>query len=160
MKTVTRFSVSAVIAAAAVFMISRRRKKYDLSGKTVLITGGSRGLGLAMAREFARLGSRVAVCARNSIEVQRALDDQELARAGAIGLARDVTNRDNVREMVEAVHRELGPIDILVNNAGVIQVGPSELMNVSDYEEAMRTHFWGPVYATAEVSQPPKPTRS
>ena len=109
------------------------------------------GLGLAMAREFARQGSRVAVCARDSIEVQRALDDDELARAGAIGLVGDVTSRDNVRQMVEAVHRELGPIDILVNNAGVIQVGPSELMNVSDYEEAMRTHFWGPVYATAEV---------
>ena len=139
------------IAAAAAFLLRRKRNIYDLNGKTILITGGSRGLGLAMAREFSRQGSRIAICARDADELQRALDDEALAQTGAIGVTCDITDRKSVRKMIDAVRSQLGPIDVLVNNAGVIQVGPSEVMNITDYEEAMRTHFWGPVYAVAEV---------
>jgi NAD(P)-dependent dehydrogenase (short-subunit alcohol dehydrogenase family) len=151
MTTLMKIAATTGIAAASVFLLTRKRKTYDLDGKTVLITGGSRGLGLAMAREFSKQGSRVAICARDGDEIQRALDDGALAQSGTIGVTCDITDRDSVRKMVDAVRTQLGPIDVLVNNAGVIQVGPSEVMNIADYEEAMKTHFWGPVYAVAEV---------
>jgi NAD(P)-dependent dehydrogenase (short-subunit alcohol dehydrogenase family) len=62
-----------------------------------------------------------------------------------------VTDRAQVRELVEVVTRHLGRIDVLVNNAGVIQVGPLEEMTLEDYEQSMAVHFWGPLYATLAV---------
>src|SRR5262249_52903527 len=56
-----------------------------------------------------------------------------------------------VKHMVDAVWNHFGPIDVLINNAGVIEVGPLETMTLQDFEEAMRTHFWGPVYTTMAV---------
>jgi NAD(P)-dependent dehydrogenase (short-subunit alcohol dehydrogenase family) len=152
MNTFIKLVTSAGIAGAAtMFLLSRKKKRYGLAGKTVLITGGSRGLGLAMAREFCREGSRVAICARDSAEIERALSVNQLASTGAIGRICDITNRESVREMIQDVCDQLGPIEVLVNNAGVIQVGPSELMELSDYDEAMKAHFWGPVYTTTEI---------
>lgn len=126
----------------------RRWTDYDLRGKSVLITGGSRGLGLVMAREFASEGARVAICARDPVELERAR--QDLARRGAEVLAVpcDVTERAQVNELIQLVGRHFGAIDVLVNNAGVIQVGPAEVMTLDDYDEAMRVHFWGPLYTT------------
>ncbi len=63
----------------------------------------------------------------------------------------DVTERTQVKELVSVVSEHFGGIDVLVNNAGVIQVGPIEVMTIEDYEEAMQTHFWGPLYATLAV---------
>jgi NAD(P)-dependent dehydrogenase (short-subunit alcohol dehydrogenase family) len=150
-KSILKVMIVGGIAGAAALLLTRRRKAYNLSGKTVLITGGSRGLGLAMAREFASKGSRVAICARDSAEIERALGDNDLLRSGAIGRTCDVTDLEDVRAMIKDLRDRLGHIDILVNNAGVIQVGPSDVMSISDYREAMDTHFWGAVYTTAEV---------
>ena len=140
----------AAIAGMAAFLLSRKRK-HAISGKNVLITGGSRGLGLALAREFTAEGCHVAICARDAAEIDRALEDEMLSAAGAVGHVCDVTKRDQVREMIQDLRASFGSIDILVNNAGVIQVGPAELMDLSDYEEAMNTHFWGPLYTALEV---------
>jgi len=63
----------------------------------------------------------------------------------------DVRNQSEVNLMVEAVRNHYGQIDVLVNNAGVIQVGPVEVMTLKDYEEAMKIHFWGPLYTTLAV---------
>ena len=138
-------------ALMAVRSVVRKWSEYDLRGKTVLITGGSRGLGLVMAREFAREGAKVAICARDAEELNRARAD--LARRGARVLAVpcDVTEQEQVKELVNVVRDHCGQIDVLVNNAGVIQVGPLEVMTVEDYEEAMLTHFWGPLYTTLAV---------
>ena len=141
---------AAAITGAATLLLMPRRTR-DIAGKSVLITGGSRGLGLALSREFARQGCRVALCARDPEEISRALSDEELARSEAVGRVCDITNPDQVREMIGELGRLFGGIDILVNNAGVIQVGPAELMTLADYEEAINTHFWGPLYITLEV---------
>jgi NAD(P)-dependent dehydrogenase (short-subunit alcohol dehydrogenase family) len=132
----------ALLAARAAF---RKWQEYGLRGKTVLITGGSRGLGLVMAREFAREGAQVAICARDREELERASED--LARQGArvFAVPCDVTDRSQVRELVEVVTGHFGRIDVLVNNAGVIQVGPLEVMTLEDYEQALNVHFWGPL---------------
>ena len=118
---------------------------YDLKDKTVLITGGSRGLGLVMAREFAREGSRLALCARDEQELDQARVDLEKLGAEVMVVPCDVTNRQDVNVMIAAVNNRFGAVDVLVNNAGVIQVGPLEVMTTEDFEQAMQAHFWGPL---------------
>ena len=118
---------------------------YDLKDKTVLITGGSRGLGLVMAREFAREGARLVLCARDEQELDQARLDLEKFGAEVMTARCDVTNRHDVMAMVANVYTQLGSIDVLVNNAGVIQVGPLEVMTHEDFELAMQAHFWGPL---------------
>lgn len=119
--------------------------EYDLKNKTVLITGGSRGLGLVMAREFARQGSRLVLCARDEQELQQAQADVEEFGAEVMTVPCDVTDKHAVNEMIAAVNDRFGTIDVLVNNAGIIQVGPLEVMTAEDFERAMQVHFWGPL---------------
>jgi len=126
-------------------------RAYDLRGKVVLITGSSRGLGLVLAREFAREGARLALCARDPDELDRALEELGGQGVRAAGVVCDITDRHQVEQMVDVFRQAFGRIDVLVNNAGVIQVGPMEEMTLADYEEAMRTHYWGPLYATLAV---------
>jgi NAD(P)-dependent dehydrogenase (short-subunit alcohol dehydrogenase family) len=138
----------ALVAARAAV---QRWREYDLRDKVVLITGGSRGLGLVMAREFAREGAKLAVCARDPEELERARAELTEGGARVLAVPCDVTERAQVNELVNVVRDHYGRIDVLVNNAGVIQVGPIEVMTVEDFDEAMRTHFWGPLYATLAV---------
>ncbi len=119
--------------------------EYDLKDKTVLITGGSRGLGLVMAREFAREGARLVLCARDQEELEQARLDLESRGAEVMVVPCDVTNQQDVKSMIAAVYPRFGAVDVLVNNAGVIQVGPLEVMTHEDFELAMRAHFWGPL---------------
>ena len=128
-----------------------RLRQDDLAGQVVLITGGSRGLGLLLAREFARHGCQVAICARDAEELERA--KAELARQGAdvFTVVCDVSSRQAVLQMVQAVTKHYGQIDILVNNAGQIRVGPLETMKLNDFKAAMNELYWGPVYASLDV---------
>ena len=119
--------------------------EYDLKNKTVLITGGSRGLGLVMAREFAREGARLALCARDDEELERARMDLDSFGTEVMVFRCDVRNRHEVADMIAAVTNRFGHIDVLVNNAGVIQVGPIEVMTHEDFELVMQAHFWGPL---------------
>ncbi|PYS76079.1 MAG: ketoacyl reductase [Acidobacteria bacterium] len=135
----------ALLAARALY---RRWREYDLRGKTVLVTGGSRGLGLVLAREFADEGANVAICARDPAELERARRDLAGRGARVFAFPCDVTERAQVKELVEVVTKHFGGVDVLVNNAGVIQVGPAEVMTLEDFEQALAVHFWGPLYAT------------
>lgn len=132
-------------------MAVRLRRRIDFHGKVVLITGGSRGLGLVMAREFAAAGADVAICARDSDELDRARQEIRQYGVDVLGVMCDVTKRNQMEGMVEGLTRHFHHIDILVNNAGTISVGPMETMTVKDYEEAMQLHFWAPLYATLAV---------
>ena len=99
--------------------------------------------------------SPAAACAwplrRDAAELERA--SQELTGSGAevIAVPCDVTSQQDVEAMVRQVLERLGRIDILINNAGVIQVGPFEVTTIEDYEQALRTHFWAPLYTTLAV---------
>lgn len=128
----------------------RRRSLSSLRGQTVLITGGSRGLGLAMAHAFAREGCRIAICARDRAELEAARSHLGLGDA-LLTLECDVTDQAQVAAAVERANASLGGIDVLVNNAGEIQVGPLESMTVEDFEHAMSVMFWGTVYPTLGV---------
>lgn len=123
----------------------------DLRGQTVLITGASRGLGLALAREFARQGCRIAICARDTDELERAAQMLRNQGAEVFAVVCDVAVHDDVQRMVRRTMEGFGQIDILVNNAGVIQVGPLATQTLKDFQEAMDVMFWGQVYTTLEV---------
>lgn len=129
----------------------RRSREYRLRGRTVLITGGSRGLGLVLARELAGEGANLVICARDEDALERAR--RELAEAGAPVLAApcDVTDRRQVASLVAAARERFGAIDVLVNNAGLIQVGPLEAQTLEDFEASINLHFWAPLFTTLAV---------
>ena len=124
----------------------RSRRFMDFSGRTVVIAGGSRGLGLVLARHFAAEGARVVLMARDEAELARAQDDLASRGAGVSTIVCDVRSRSDVDTAIARIVREHQTIDVLVNNAGIIQVGPIVHMTPSDFEDAMATHFWGPLF--------------
>lgn len=153
-KKARRFSLGRLAAAglgAAVGLKTLRRRRESFQGKTVLITGASRGLGLLLARRFLQEGARVIISGREPETLHRA--SAELAHLGGELLAVECDVRDQVQvdAMVSEVHERFGAVDVLVNNAGVIQTGPLESMTLEDFREAMDTHFWGPLYTTLSV---------
>jgi NAD(P)-dependent dehydrogenase (short-subunit alcohol dehydrogenase family) len=123
----------------------------DLAGRSVLITGGSRGLGLLLARSFADAGCRVAICARDVHELEAAERELRQHSPEVLTIPCDVSDRAQVADMVEWVTTRFGGIDVLVNNAGIIQMGPLSSMTLEDFEDAMAVNFWGGVYATLEA---------
>ncbi len=129
----------------------RKRREFNFNGRTVLITGGSRGLGLVLARELAQAGARLSICARDPQEVERARADLAGRGAEVLAFPCDVTDKAQAQEWVRLSEERFGGVDVLVNNAGVIQVAPVEVMTLADYEEAMRVHFWAPLYTTLAV---------
>ena len=126
------FGAAAVAALVEARRIARRRRYLSLCGKVVVITGGSRGLGLVLARQLARMGAKIALCARNPVELEGAWADVAPLATELLALTCDVTDRESVTTMLATVRERLGPIDVLINNAGVIQVGPIEAMGVED----------------------------
>jgi NAD(P)-dependent dehydrogenase (short-subunit alcohol dehydrogenase family) len=128
-----------------------RWQSYVLWEKTVLITGGSRGLGLALAREAGAQGARVVICGRDPDSLERARESLTLSGTEVLALPCDVTNPEAVHQMHAQVLERFGPVDVLINNAGVIEVGPAETMSLADYQEAMSTNFWGMLLPTLEV---------
>jgi NAD(P)-dependent dehydrogenase (short-subunit alcohol dehydrogenase family) len=142
------------VGTMAGWMVFRRvggDRSFSFDGKTVLVTGGSRGIGLVLARDAAAAGARVAICGRDPEVLERARATLERIGATVIAVPADVTVRESVHHLIETVVARFGSIDVLINNAGVIEVGPAETMSVADYEEAMATNFWGMVYPTLEV---------
>ncbi|HMG03908.1 MAG TPA: SDR family oxidoreductase [Chthoniobacterales bacterium] len=132
-------------AALAGCLISRAtRRTCSFAKKVVLITGGSRGLGLVLARQFCQEGARVALLARDSDELARARD--ELIRGGgeAITISCDLLDPIQIASAVQQVVDHFGGIDVVINNAGIIEVGPLEHMQREDFERAMNLHFWAP----------------
>lgn len=142
--------LAAGAAAAVVGMrAARRRRAISFTGLAVVITGGSRGLGLVMARQLAAEGARVCLLARNEAELVRARGHFE-PDAEVMTIRCDVRRRVDVRAAIDAILERWGAVDVLINNAGVIQVGPLEHMTSEDFENAMATHFYGPLHLMIE----------
>lgn len=125
--------------------------RFSFAGKVCLITGGSRGLGLVLARQICAEGGRVALLARDVDELRRAHD--ELVQTGAdIGIVPcDLLDRAQIEDAVRNVVAHFGGIDVLINNAGIIEVGPLEHMKREDFERAMQLHLWAPFTLMSEV---------
>src|SRR5438874_5835199 len=134
----------AVLLGAWVTARIIRTARYTLCDKVAVITGGSRGLGLVLARDICAQGGSVALIARDREELARAKAD--LARRGgapnAFGVQCDLLDAAQIEAAVRQIIDRFGKIDILINNAGIIEVGPLEHMTREDFERAMQLHFW------------------
>ena len=127
------------------WMIARAiRRSFSFAGKSVLITGGSRGLGLVLARRICAEGGRVALLARDAAELARAREELSERGGEAITIVCDLLDRAQTESAVEKVINRFGAIDVLINNAGVIEVGPLAHMQRADFERSMNLHFWAP----------------
>ena len=144
--------------AAAGGRLLRRRRRYDLRGRTVLITGGTRGLGLEIARQAGRAGARVAICGRDADTLARARESLLQSGAAVLALTCDVTDRNQVAELIRSVLAGFGHIDVLINNAGLVEVGPVGVMTAVDFERDMATNFWGPLNVILAVLPHMRPT--
>jgi NAD(P)-dependent dehydrogenase (short-subunit alcohol dehydrogenase family) len=155
MTTGQKWMAGAAAGAAALLAAAhaaRARHGIDFRDRVVVITGGSRGLGLVLARAFAAERARLTLLARDAHELDRArrLIEEEHG-VEVLALPCDVRRRDDIRAAVARVLETWAGIDVLVNNAGVIQVGPLEHMREEDFQNAMATHFWGPLHLMMEV---------
>ena len=126
-------------------------RKTDFNGKTVVITGGSRGLGLVTARQLAKEGANLAICARDEAELEAAR--AELLTYGGMVLAKpcDVSDQADVNRFFNVVRGELGPVDVLINVAGIIVLTPLENATDADFRAAMNINFWGAYYCINAV---------
>lgn len=136
-------------AATGAFILNKilqRRYRIDYAGKAVLITGGSRGLGLVLARQLAEQGARLALVARDAVELDSAVSEIHQMGAEVIGIPADLRDEEEAASAVRQAADRYGGLDVLINNAGIVQVGPLQQMDLGDFEDAMQTHFWGPLY--------------
>lgn len=126
-------------------------EKSTGDGPTVLVTGGSRGLGLELCRAWVSIGARVALCGRDEVALERARAELASNGAAVLALTCDMADPEAVRSLVAAVRERFGDIDVLVNNAASITVGPVELQGRGEMERAMNVTLWGAVHASFEV---------
>jgi NAD(P)-dependent dehydrogenase (short-subunit alcohol dehydrogenase family) len=115
-----------------------------------LVVGGSRGLGLLIAKELLQRGRHVVIAARDAEELGRAVE-----HLGGSGRAEarvcDVRDRDAVHRLVEDVEANVGPIETVMTVAGVIHTGPAEAMTYEHFEDAINTMTWGPIHVALSV---------
>lgn len=142
----------ALLFIAWLVMRAIRTARYSLRGKVALITGGSRGLGLVLARHICAQGGSVALIARNPDELARAKADLA-PRGGAVQTIQcDLLDSGQIQSAVRQIIDRFGKIDILINNAGIIEVGPLEHMTREDFERTMRLHFWAPYELVSRIA--------
>jgi short-subunit dehydrogenase len=142
-----------LLAGAAIALLRKVNKPatYDFSGKTALITGGSRGLGLLIARELVRRGTKVAILARDADELSRGEADLRRRGGEVLAIPCDVTDPRQVEGAVSKTRERFGAIHVLINNAGWIAVGPMNTLTVEDYRHSLDVHFWASLYTTLAV---------
>jgi len=121
----------------------RSRRRIELTGRVVIVTGGSTGLGLMVARHAAEQGARLVLAARGEADLRAAESELKALGGEVLAVPTDVSDEGQVRTLVARAIERFGRVDILVNNAGTIQVGPAEAMTVDDFKQAMATNFWG-----------------
>ena len=156
MSTCKRLALAAAlgyVGLEAARAVVRQRRTFSFQGKTVLITGGSRGLGLVLARKLAAEGARVAICARDPEELRRAVKDVQIVghTADVLGIPCDVRSTEAVAAMVRQVREAWGDVEVLMNVAGIIEVGPLEAMTLADFENSMQVNCWGALRTALEV---------
>jgi len=118
--------------------------RFAFRNKVALITGGSRGLGLIIARKLCRAGAKVALIARDTDELARAKTDLDRFGTEVLTIQCDLLERSRLQSAVRQTIDRFSKIDILINNAGIIEVGPLEHMQREDFERALQLHFWAP----------------
>ncbi|HYZ75646.1 MAG TPA: SDR family NAD(P)-dependent oxidoreductase [Chthoniobacterales bacterium] len=139
------------VGAAAIMILSlllrRIKSRFSFAGQTVIITGGSRGLGFALAQWLARERVNLAIIARDEQELQSAQSKLSTYGSTVSTWVCDVRKESELRATILAIAQRFGRIDLLINNAGEIVVGPFEAMSGDDFEQALMIHLWAPLNA-------------
>lgn len=128
-------------------------KLFDLTGKRALITGGTRGLGMAVAKGLGEAGATLIINGTSEKSVSRALEVYHQYGLNACGYAFHVAREVEVQESVAKIEKEVGPIDILVNNAGITKRVPMEEMAVEDFREVVEVDLVGPFIMSKAVGR-------
>jgi len=123
-----------------------------IAGQVALVTGGSRGIGLAIAARLGRMGARVAICARSAKSLERAAEGLRRDAIETLAMAADVTRPAEVTALVEHTRKSLGPVDILVNNAGLGIFGPVQALRESDWDAVLDTNLKAVFLVSKEVA--------
>jgi short-subunit dehydrogenase len=142
-------AVSLILLCAPFFSTIRTGSVFR--GTVALITGGSRGLGLVIARQICDQGGKVALIARDPDELARAKADLAGHGGEAFTIECDLLDRAQIESAIRQAIDRFGKIDILINNAGIIEVGPLEHMRREDFERSMALHFWAPFELIMQV---------
>ena len=111
-----------------------------LAGRVALVTGGSRGIGRAIAIKLAGLGAAVAICGRDAEKLRATADELQALTKKSFWQTADVTRADDVEQLVSDAEKELGPIGILVNNAGIGLFGPAHDKTEEDWDRVLNTN--------------------
>ncbi len=114
-----------------------------LSGKTAVVTGAAQGIGAAVARAFAREGACVGVVDLDLARAEEVAAELRHAGAGAVGIACDVSKREDVDAMVATMHEHYGRVDILVNNAGIVRAAMLHKMEMAQWQQVIGVHLTG-----------------
>ena len=161
--------VAGIVATAAACLLISRRSGAIPSRQVVVITGGSRGLGLALAHRFGRAGARLVLAARDPEELDRArqallgeasVQGPKGSVQGSKGSVQasvqspddillvptDITDQAQVQRLLDQAFSHFGRIDVLINNAGIIEVGPIENQSLVAFQRAMDTNFFGALH--------------
>lgn len=144
--------LTGIAATAAAYAFMPRPSKPPHS-KVVLITGGSRGLGLALAERYARSGAKLVLVSRNLEELITARESLLTGKAiqslnDVLLIPADLTDAGQATLLIDQAVNHFGHIDILINNAGIIEVGPVEDQPIAAYHRAMATNFFAALYTT------------
>lgn len=126
----------------------------ELEGKVALVTGGSRGIGRAIALRLAQEGAAVAVCARTEGTAQKTADEIASLGVGSLASAVDVSSMEQAKSLVEAVVGEFGGIDILVNNAGITRDNLFLRMQEDDWDAVIDTNLKGAFACCKAAARP------
>ncbi|MBC7892114.1 MAG: SDR family oxidoreductase [Sphingobacteriaceae bacterium] len=126
---------------------------FDLTGKRALITGGTQGIGAAIAEGLGRAGASLVINARNPEKLETFLSQLRQAGIEASGALFDISEPATVKEAVAHIEATVGPIDILVNNAGIIRRAPAEDLDEADWEAVIRTNLTAPFVLSKYVGR-------
>jgi NAD(P)-dependent dehydrogenase (short-subunit alcohol dehydrogenase family) len=122
-------------------MSQARTQQEPLAAKVALVTGASRGVGLAVAKSLAAMGAKIAVCARDPERLDVAAADLERRGASVVALPADISRPAEIAPLVEKTERSLGPIEILVNNAGIGIFGPVQDASEAHWDSVLDTNL-------------------
>jgi len=123
-----------------------------LKDKVALITGGGRGIGKAVALDYAREGARIAICSRTGAEIETAAKEIKALGTECLAVECDVSLEEPVKKLVEKVQERFGRIDVLINNAGVmIRPAPIAETDVKKWDYTMAVNLRGPFLVTKAV---------
>jgi NADP-dependent 3-hydroxy acid dehydrogenase YdfG len=121
----------------------------NIAGKTIVITGGSSGMGAAAARHLASEGANVVVAARRVEKLEALVAEITQAGGQAMAVAVDVTRREDVQTLVDAAVKKFGRIDVLINNAGVMPLSPLERLKVEEWDQMIDVNLRGVLHGIA-----------